>query len=171
MREYSCLMLDYKVPEINKIQESIDKNDIYNNEENEYGLETHTHVTLLYGIHKNIKFEELKEHLFPLDEYKTLLVNLSVFENDKYDVLKIDVKCPKMHDSNKKLVDNVDYTNEYPIFKPHITVAYLKVGTGQKYAKKMLDKIIDLTPNNFNYGTFDENENDINEMYYTKDLK
>lgn len=171
MRDFNCLMLDYNVPEIKKIQSNIDKDDLYlgenEDDKSKYGLEKDNHVTLLYGIHPNVEFDELKKYLLPLEEYKTLLVNLSLFENDKYDVLKIDVKCPNLNKTNKELCDNIDFTNEYPEYHPHMTVAYLMKGCGSKYTKKMLDKIIDVTPKCFNYGVTDES----NEIYYNKDLK
>lgn len=149
MYDYNCIMIGYdSIPEIEKIQESLDKDDIYTGTEEEekegaYGLEKEAHVTLLYGIKPEITWDDIKGYLKPLSEYKAILANLSTFENEEYDVLKIDVKCPKMHDTNKELRDNIDYVETYPDYHPHMTVAYLKKGTGKKYTKDMLDKIIE----------------------------
>lgn len=146
MYDYNCIMIGYdSIPEIEKIQDTIKDSDIFYgiDEEESYGLEKEAHVTLLYGIKPEITWDEVKKYLKPLSEYKAILTNLSLFENEKYDVLKIDVKCPKMHETNKELRDNINYVETYPDYHPHMTVAYLKKGEGKKYTKDMLDKIIE----------------------------
>lgn len=175
-RDYNCIMLDYEFPYMDKIHAKIEKNDVYLGKTKEdiendvYGLEKNCHVTLLYGIHPDVTFDSIKKYLCPLNGYKTILANLSLFKNDDYDVLKIDAKCPKLNETNHKLCDNVSYTSTYNDYKPHMTVAYLKHGVGDKYVRPMMDKIYELTPVCFNYSTFDDQGNSINQKYYDKDL-
>ena len=171
MRDYACLMLDYKVPEfITEIQKSIPKEELYLGEnENEiknntYGIENETHVTICYGLENDVKFEDLKEYLFPINDYKTILVDVSMFDNPNFDVLKVAAKCPIAAKSNKLIMDNFDVHTEYKDFNPHMTIAYLKKGFGEKYKKDILNKIDTIKPYGFNY-SYGEDGEDKNEHH------
>ena len=135
LRDYACLMLDCADLKnaLKVLQDGIDKSDIYDNVDREYGLETECHITVLYGIHEDdgsIVKEQLE--LKPC-EYE--LTGLSLFENDDYDVLKCSVKSKDLKDLNKQCVDKLEFTNKFPTYIPHMTVAYLNVGAGKKYTK------------------------------------
>lgn len=154
--DYGCLMLGFNIPEIKKIQEKIDEKDLYLGDKSEndlesYGFEEEHHVTLLYGLLPNVEWKDLKKYLLPLDKYLCIMPSLSIFENDKYDVLKLTVISPEMHITNKKLRENVEYHETYPEYQPHMTIAYLKPGKGKKYAKPLLDKIIEATPRTYDF--------------------
>lgn len=169
MREYACIMLDYNMPEfIKKIQKEIPEEELYFGEEGEkpsdYGIESDAHITILYGLNLDVKFDDIKEHLFPIKDYKTILVNVSSFNNEKFDVLKAEVKCPKATESNKSIKENFDTHDTFKAYNPHMTIAYLKKGFAKKYEKKMLDKIETLTPTNFNYSYIDGKGNNKNEI-------
>ena len=144
-RNYNCIMVGYgPIEKIEKIQESIDENDILQ-------LEKEPHITLLYGLYENVTWDDVKKYLSPLEEYKTMLYNISLFENDEFDVLKMDINSDKMIKTNKLLRDNLPHDDLHPEYHPHMTIAYLKAGTGKKYEKNMLDRIIGITPTEFLY--------------------
>ncbi len=137
-RSYSCLMLEcqFLSEHIRKIQSQIDPDDVWD-EEPGHGLETHYHITVLYGIHSNIPSEVYdKLDLQPV-EFK--LTGISMFENEKYDVLKFAVKSNDLHKLNTHCKDNIAYTSSYPTYIPHLTIAYLKPGTAKKYQKLFND--------------------------------
>lgn len=97
-----------------------------------HGIEKDSHITALYGIiTKNVKDVEsaLKDH----KGGKIKLGKIDVFENEKYDVLKINIISPSLHRINSSLTECLDNVNEFPSYKPHITIAYLKCGNGRKY--------------------------------------
>lgn len=160
-REYAFLMIDYKTPSfIKKLQDIIPEKELYfgdEEEDNDYGIEDNSHVTLAPCLDLNVDLEKLKTFLLPLNEYKCILNNISIFENDKYDVLKADVKCPNMHKTYEKIKNNFELHSDYKEYHPHMTIAYLKPSLGEKYKKKMLDKIEELTPTNFNFSNTNEN--------------
>lgn len=158
MREYACLMLDYGMPEfIKEIQKTIPEEDIYfgetekEKEENMYGIEDECHITIVFGLDNDVEFKEIEKYLYPLHEYKTILVNISIFENDKFDVLKVTAKCPKAVESNNLIMENFDVHTTFKDFKPHMTIAYMKKGKADKYKKNILDKIDTIKPYGFNY--------------------
>jgi 2'-5' RNA ligase len=62
------------------------------------------------------------------------LTGLSLFENEEYDVLKCSVDSESLHALNKQARE-LEHTNNYPDYIPHLTIAYLNPGEGKKYLK------------------------------------
>jgi len=126
-------MLDCKdfKSSLKEIQKEINKEDLY--DEEGYGLETDPHITVLYGIHEQDPKLVKKELELGTLSYK--LTKLSLFENDKYDVLKCTVESKDLKKLNKQCCDKLEFTNDYPDYIPHLTVAYLNPGSGKKYVK------------------------------------
>lgn len=139
---YGCAMLKLEVPktEWDKLQSMIDDDDIYTEEEDRsYGREDEPHITLLYGLHNDIPDEDIEEVSKKMSNCLVNLKKISIFENEKFDVLKFDI----IDDSKKELAKmNKEYakfphTTDYPDYHPHCTIAYLKAGTGKKYCKTL----------------------------------
>lgn len=155
---YACAMLDFEFPEIGKIHDAIDKEDLYTGEEGDkrkFGLEKDTHVTLLYGLHPDeVEDKEVKE-ICTSFEYEPLVIHkLSIFENPKFDVLKFDVKSKVLHDCNKKL-SKLPHTTDFPDYHPHATVAYLLPGKGKKYVKEFKGEEYEAIPKGIVYSNPD----------------
>ena len=131
-RSYACLMGDcpFLSDDIKKIQDQIEPDDIYDEEEGR-GLEDEFHITVLYGLHEN-DADEIKSKL-DLAPMSFELDGLSLFENEKFDVLKCGVKSADFKKANKQVSDEFEFTSDYPDYKPHLTVAYLQPGSGKKY--------------------------------------
>ena len=133
--DYSCAMIYFNFPDMGKLHNQIQPEDIYTEEgDKTFGLEDEPHTTLLYGLHKEVTLDDVKE---VLDKYQfgpCRIYNASLFENEKYDVLKFDVKAEILHDVNKDL-KQLPFTSNFPDYHPHMTIGYLKPGTGKKYVK------------------------------------
>ena len=122
----------------NAVHSKISNNDLYEEEgDRTYGIEDEPHITLLYGLNsEKIKDEDIKKCILNFTFPELLLHNISLFKNEKYDVLKFDVK-----DKNKilykcnKALQKFPFTSDYPDYHPHCTIAYLKPGLGDKYVK------------------------------------
>lgn len=171
VREYAFLMIDYEMPSfIKDLQNKIPNNELYfgtdeEKKDNQYGFEKESHVTLAPCLDSDVDINKLKELLLPLKEYKCILNNISIFENDNYDVLKADVKCPNMHKTYNKIKENFELHSAYKEYHPHMTIAYMQKGMADKYKKKMLDKIEELMPTSFDFSYTNDKGIDVNEKF------
>lgn len=131
--EYGCLMLQLNIPNLVESAENIIKSDdIYNDENNSYGLEIDPHVTILYGLHKDIDDNKIIKLCKLLKAPKLKLKTISLFENE-YDVLKFDVESDDLILYNELVKNTFEYTSNYPDYHAHVTIAYLNKGKGKDY--------------------------------------
>jgi len=142
--DYGCVMLYLNVDEKNwaDLQESIDDEDVYE-KDGDYGREDEPHVTVLYGLHEDNDDDDIKKAMMA-HEFSDPIVSmqrLSLFENDDFDVLKFDVNSKDLNKMNETLAE-FPHTTDYPDYHAHCTVAYLKPGTGKKYAKKLKEAVV-----------------------------
>jgi len=133
VNEYGCLMLRTFLPETikNKLPE-IDLDDVSDD-----GIEKQHHITLLYGLHESVSWKECKnklENFDPISDVK--LTNITFFDNDDADVLICEVESETLHKMNKKL-KTLPHQETFPEYKPHMTIAYLKKGCGEKYTREI----------------------------------
>ncbi len=150
--DYGCAMVYFDFPTINELHSQIDEEDLYTEEgDKTYGLEDEPHATLLYGIHSDeIQDNEIIDKLKETDIGKIILHNASLFENDKYDVLKLDAFNGKLHELNDKLKE-FPFTSDYPDYHPHTTIAYIKKGKGKKYVDKFKGNHFEVFPSKYVY--------------------
>lgn len=105
------------------------------------GVEVDSHVTVKYGI-KNLTPQEFQKLVKESGISKLTLTidRLSLFENED-DVLKLEVSGKSLKDLNKYISENTDCIDSYPVFVPHVTIAYLKKGEGKRYiGKRVFDR-------------------------------
>ena len=158
-KSYGCIMVEFDMPE--QLCQSVIKrlgleSDVYDDDSKEYGIETKPHVTLLYGIHEDVSLDEIKKHLPSISEMTAIISGISHFKCNDYDVLKFDIDSPKLHEINKNICDNVPFTNEFPDYIPHMTIAYLKKGCGEKYNDNNYS--IPIKPLRYRYGFADNHD-------------
>jgi 2'-5' RNA ligase len=104
------------------------------------GREEEPHVTVLYGLEGEDP-KEVADLLKGEKPIKAKIQGVSIFpakEAGDYDVVKLDIDSPDLRRLNTKLKQNLPYTSDYPDYKPHVTLAYVKAGTGKKYAGRVL---------------------------------
>jgi DNA polymerase III epsilon subunit-like protein/2'-5' RNA ligase len=136
--KYGCVMVDIPVSNWNEITSSIDPEDIFHGDENgdPKGIQEDPHVTILYGLHDGVTEDEVKSVFDNFDgEINIKVDGIDIFENKDFDVVKFNVKpdgaLQYLHDELSKFPNS----NQFPDYKPHITIAYVKKGTGKKYIK------------------------------------
>jgi len=149
-------MYDYSSVQINLLEdlskkiitwgkENIPDKELYDPEDDpKYGRENKPHVTILYGLHTN-KFDDVKKYLDDKSPVTLKLGKTGFFEpeDEPYDVIYVEVLSDDMQKLNKILRDNLEYTNDFPEYHPHTTIAYVKKGNGKKYKNKTV--VPDLT--------------------------
>ena len=144
--EYGCAILYFDFPTIHKIHDIINHEDVYEDPTNPtFGLEKEPHTTLLYGLHDGVTEQDIKNVLGKFTFGTCTISNASLFENEKFDVLKFDVNGDGLYEANAELVKYPN-TQTYPDYHPHLTIAYLKPGTGKQYANKLNGQEFELTP-------------------------
>jgi 2'-5' RNA ligase len=139
-----CVMVEVPVSNWNEITSIIDKNDLYEVEEENYGIQDNPHLTLLYGLKPNITKEQVEQVLEKSvdgEKIEIEIENIGLFENDNFDVVKFNVKkteqLQKLFDSLSELPNE----NTFPDYNPHMTIAYVKKGLGKKYTKPYSHKV------------------------------
>lgn len=136
---YGCVMLYLKVNKSywDKIQDLIDNDDVATvdgvNGREKFG---DVHVTLLYGLHRTVSDDDIEEMVknFKIDDIQ--LKTISTFTGGPTDVLKFSVKGKFLFDANKEL-KTLKHTSTHPKYIPHVTIAYLKKGKGEKYEQTL----------------------------------
>ncbi len=95
-----------------------------------FGLERDPHITVLWGLQPG-SLARAKEVLTEFGPISARLGYTSVFENPEYDVLKFDVDSADLARANAMLRKYCSYENDFPVYHPHVTIAYLKKGKGK----------------------------------------
>lgn len=91
-----------------------------------HGREDEVHVTLLYGIHSQSP-EETQSILSRQNPFEVRLGHISIFtSNEEFDVVKIEAISPSLFHFNQLLKTNIQNTPCYDIYRPHVTIAYIK---------------------------------------------
>lgn len=102
------------------------------------GREETPHITVKYGLHTN----DAEDVRFVVDGFGVVVVRLgsvSIFpasESGKDDVVKVDVDGDDLRKLNALVASSLETTDAHPKYQPHITLAYVKPGTGKKYIGK-----------------------------------
>ncbi len=72
-------------------------------------------------------------------------MNFVIEDEEGKDVLKFDIKGENLHETNTDL-QQYPFTSNFPDYHPHMTIAYLKPGSGKRYAKMLKGQEFDLIP-------------------------
>jgi 2'-5' RNA ligase len=141
--EYGAVMLMFDINKWDEITDIIEKDDVY--DQPTFGIEKEPHVTILYGLHKEVTVDQVKEKLNSVskkldEEIKVELIGISHFETPAYDVVKFDAKTDDLTKMNKVLKE-LPFTSNFPDYHPHMSISYVKKGTGSKYNVKFDDPI------------------------------
>jgi 2'-5' RNA ligase len=134
----SCLMVKLDITNWNNIIYDIKDEDIYQEQEGDiYGRQKNPHLTLLFPIvdkNPNLSFKVLDKVLIRPINIKVNKIDF--FESEKYDVLKFSVITNTYLDNiHSELKENIENGDKFDVYRPHITIAYLKKGSAKKYCR------------------------------------
>jgi 2'-5' RNA ligase len=134
--KYSCVMANASEGVRSKIDAwsryNIEESSLYRDpiDPTQISREWQSHITILYGLHTSnpLNVAEIidAKQIAPFD---VTLGNISLFSKPDCDVVKIDVTSPELVAFNAALRE-LPNSNEYPVYQPHLTIAYVKPGIG-----------------------------------------
>jgi 2'-5' RNA ligase len=136
--QWGCVMVDVPVSNWDEITSYIDPEDVYTGDDDTHGIQENPHLTLLYPVLESVKFDEIKNVLKSVLDREIFIEidNIDVFENEEFDVVKFNVKNNEyLNKIHNKLKNNIPNKDKFDIYRPHITIAYIKKGIGKKYKK------------------------------------
>ena len=135
--KYGCVMVEIPVSNWDEITSSINTEDVYEEPgDDTHGIQQNPHLTILYGLHEEVTDEMVKSIFDNFNSDINIEVDgIDIFENEKYDVVKFNVRSDgSLLELHNKLSEFPN-SNQFPDYKPHITIAYVNKGTGKKYVK------------------------------------
>ena len=138
---YGCVMMDTKIPDWEDMHlAGIDEEDVHVKPyDDSYGLEQDPHVTVLFGIHEDqVDSETIKELIKHNMKPITVKVDeVDFFPGEEYDVVKYNIPVTPELQGYRDLFMKFPNTQNFPEYHPHMTIAYVKPGKGQKYKRKL----------------------------------
>lgn len=140
----NCLMVQIASDAFYEAQRLIDPADVVEYEHN-------PHVTILAGIDPTTPFADVREVVDRLNPKDAVSRSLTYFSKPEYDVVKFDLNDPSVFKLNEVAL-TLPNESDYPNFTPHVTVAYVKSGTGKKYARR-LESLALFRPQGVHYST------------------
>jgi 2'-5' RNA ligase len=134
---YGCLMAnlpDDVAARVRGFAALIPDDDLYDDGSGEHGREEDPHITVKYGLHTD-DGGKVAEKLQGREVAYATLGRMSVFENEKFTVLKVDIASDCLHKLNTFISETFAHTDSFPVYHPHVTIAYLRKGVDwRKYA-------------------------------------
>lgn len=152
--KYGCLMVSMDLPRWEEILKMIKPEDLYTEEEG-YGLEKEPHATILYGLHKEVTAQDVFKLI--TKPVSITIKKISIFENANkpYDVVKFELESQDLQVLNSR-TKKFPFTNDYPEYNPHCTIAYVKKGTGKNYIKELSNEGISIICRKFMFSDVDK---------------
>lgn len=132
--EYGCVLLELNLFGWKKITSFIDPEDLYEPNDGRHGVEVDPHVTLKFGLEGSVSPNQIEEILSknPITE-KIHIDKIDLFKNNEFEVVKFKVtpneQLLKVYEELSKLPNH----DKFLSYDPHITIAFVKKGTGEKY--------------------------------------
>ena len=99
----------------------INKSDLFGD-----GFELDPHVTILYGIHEEYPTPKLVDVIETYPKFTVTLGNVSMFNDETFDVIKTDIECNDLYVLNSTFMNNSYFTLTHPEYIPHATIAFVK---------------------------------------------
>ena len=114
----------------------IDDNILYTDEtqKDSFGREKDMHVTVKYGLTQSYTKEQMKHLLKNVVPFNIQVKGISVFENERFDVVKFDIDGKELRALNE-LFSKLPNQDSHPKYKPHLTLGYVHKGMGKRFIK------------------------------------
>ena len=135
-----CLMLS--VPMMKQVVERM-HNDLervlighgYRRDE-DFEFDKYTHITVAFGINIHTDINLIKEIVGNRPSYFQI-TELSLFENDNFDIIKFDVMSTDLRILNHIIRSKMEVKTTFNEYHPHLTVAYVPKGMGTELIARL----------------------------------
>lgn len=128
----SCLMVKVPGELADAVQTwakaSIPEERLYHSEK-EDGFEDDPHITCIWGLLEPDVSDELRAIVERTRVFPVKLGKVSLFENEDFDVVKLEVESPWLHQLHQRIKSEVPNRQTHPVYNPHVTLAYAKKGS------------------------------------------
>lgn len=108
-------------------------------ENDSFGYENEIHTTIKYGLINPYNEAQMRQLLHHVTPFNIEVGGLSIFENEKFDVVKFEVDGKELRKLNEMFC-KLPHHDSYPDYKPHMTLAYVKKGHGKNFVKESFRK-------------------------------
>lgn len=105
----------------------------------EDGREDNPHVTVKYGLHKDVFGGDVAKAVGGFGGVNVWFDGIGVFKSPKYDVVFVRVRGDKLHRLHRA-VARLPHTDTHPKYIAHATIAYVKPGMGVEYAERLTEE-------------------------------
>lgn len=134
MDKIGYIKVNLKIKNWNDLLSKIDEADLYESLNESYGLEKNPHITIFYGLDENSDVLKIENIINNID-YSKMDIKVSkidFFHNENCDVMKFSIESFYLTKLNNifSIFPNI---NKYTKYNPHITIAFLKKGSFEKY--------------------------------------
>ncbi len=137
--ESSCVMVSLPNELSDRITDfsvyAVPEMELYRDDsQNIHGREFDTHITVKYGLKTNNPLDVL--HVIDTQSiapFPVVLGKAGLFEKDLYDVVMIEVESAGLGMLHDALKANLPNDEIYPVYHPHVTVAYVQHGMGRAH--------------------------------------
>lgn len=143
-RKFSCVMT-YASPDIVDAVRAFSRmfitdDKLYKDPEDPdgFGREDEVHVTVKFGLHEKEPGPDLLKIIEQTEPFEIEVGPISLFENEKFDVVKFDISGEGLFKLNARISRELECTDTYPEYHPHMTVAYVTKGTCRELVGKRL---------------------------------
>lgn len=102
----------------------------------DFEFDKYTHITVAFGININTDINLIKEIIKNRPSYFQI-TELSLFENDNFDIIKFDVMSTDLRILNHIIRSKMEVKTTYSKYHPHLTVAYVPKGMGAELIARL----------------------------------
>lgn len=102
----------------------------------DFEFDKYIHITVAFGINIQTDINLIKEMVGNRPSYFQL-TELSLFENDNFDIIKFDVMSSDLRILNHIIKSKMEVKSTFYNYHPHLTVAYVPKGMGRELIERL----------------------------------
>ena len=102
----------------------------------DFEFDKYVHITVSFGINIHTDINLIKEIVRNRPSYFQL-TELSLFENDNFDIIKFDVMSSDLRILNHIIKSKMEVKSTFYNYHPHLTVAYVPKGMGRELIARL----------------------------------